>query len=194
MNRLQGKVAVITGGASGLGAQIGRRIRVIRRTGAYYDYPGYGPFGDGRFSIEHKGMPVEEVVGSARILDVQGDLVTLDTALPAGDIAYLMDDAAWPTDGGAGGDWAGAAGFAFARVLADASGRRMVPHFLAVDVVSDNRILPARGWQSVHVFDVGAPGCAVPEVRAALVHRAYPSDLARERGWPLTDGMLQTRP
>ena len=75
---------------------------------------------------------------------------------------------------------AGAPGFGFARVLADADGARMVPHHRATDVVSDNRVLPQQEWTSTHVF---AATCPTPVVSAALIHRPYPVALARERGW-----------
>jgi len=169
------------------GAEVGDVIRVIGRTGSYHDYTGHGPFGDGRFDAAAKGMPVEEVVGQATVIEVIGDRVTLDTALPAGDLAYRAAAGSWPVDGAAATGWAGSPGFAFARVLADASGARMVPHFAATDVVSDNRLLPQQSWTSRHRF---ATACEQPVVDAVLVHRAYPLELARERGWMLTDSVM----
>ena len=62
------------------GASVGDVLRVVRRTGESYDYTGWGPFGDGRFTAEEKGMPVEEIVGTATVLAVDGATVTLDTA------------------------------------------------------------------------------------------------------------------
>ena len=75
---------------------------------------------------------------------------------------------------------AGAPGFAFARVLADADGEVMVPHHRAVDVVSDNRILPQQAWTSTHRFAVT---CADPVVDVELVHRAWTPALGDSRGW-----------
>src|SRR5262249_49283813 len=43
------------------GAQPGQVVRVIKRTGGFHDYRGFGPFGDGRFDAAAKGMLVEEV-------------------------------------------------------------------------------------------------------------------------------------
>jgi len=169
------------------GAAIGDVIRVVRRPGGFYDYVGYGPFGDGRFDAAAKGMPVEEVVGEATVVSVAVDVVTLDQPLPAGDVAYRVSPGAWPTEGGEAKGWAGAPGFAFARVLTDVSGRRMVPHFAAIDVVSDNRLLPQQSWTSEHLFTTP---CAQPEVTAVLVHRAYPLALALQKGWTLADSVM----
>lgn len=159
------------------GAAVGDVIRVLRRTGAWHDYVGYGPFGDGRFDPEARGLPVEEYVGEATVVAVSGDRVTLDRALPTGDIARRTGGQAY----------AGAPGFAFARVLVGADGARMVPHFLAVDVASDNRLLPGKGWATTHTF---AATCPAPLVRATLLHRDYPLDLATERGWSVTDQVM----
>lgn len=163
------------------GAQVGERIRVVHRDG-WHDYSGFGPFGDGTFSASQKGLPRELFVAERTITAVRGDRVTLDGELPDGDIAYRIGD----------GDHAGAPGFGFARVLASADGRRMVPHFLATDVLSDNRLLPQAAWTSTHRF---ASPCPDPEVRATLLHRAFPTGLARERGWPIRDSVVvEVRP
>jgi hypothetical protein len=159
------------------GAAVGEVLRVLRRTGAWHDYTGYGPFGDGRFSPEAKGLPVETYVGEATVVAVDGDRVTLDAPLPAGDLAVRT----------AGQAYAGAPGFGFARVLVGAGGERMVPHFLAVDVASDNRLLPGEAWTSTHSF---AASCADPSVRATLLHRDYPLALATARGWDVTDQVM----
>ena len=63
----------------------------------------------------------------------------------------------------------------------------MVPHHLAVDVASDNRLLPQKSWLSVHQF---ASTCDDPVVRAVLIHRAYPFALSAERGWELTESVM----
>lgn len=156
------------------GAAVGDVIRVVRRTGAWVDYVGFGPFGDGRFSPEQKGLPGEEIVGEATITAVDGDTVTLSAPLPAGDYGYRVSGAAR----------AGEPGWAFARVMVDAAGTPMVPHFAAVDVASDNRLLPQASWTSTHRF---ASTCAHPTVTATLVHRNYPWSLAAERGWVVSD-------
>lgn len=154
------------------GAAVGDVIRVVRRPGGFHDYTGPGPFGDGRFTPAERGLPIERVAGEATVTAVAPDgAVQLDRPLPAGDFA-------WRARGDA---LAGAAGFGFARVLTDAAGRAMVPHFIADDVRSDNRLSPGARWSSTHVFD--AAGCADPTVRATLTYRAYPWWLRTERRW-----------
>ncbi|MEZ4433724.1 MAG: hypothetical protein R3F65_15055 [bacterium] len=151
-------------------ARPGDVIRVVRRPGGWHDYDGFGNFARDGFPPEDKGMPIEEVAGSATVIEVIDGLVTLDRPLPEGDLAHLTRD-----DG-----LAGRPGFGFARVLVDATGRAMVPHFVAVDTVSDNRLLPGARWTSRHHF---AATCATPTVRATLRYRSYPWWLRRERGW-----------
>lgn len=159
------------------GAAAGDVIRVVRRTGAWHDYEGFGAFGDGRFDAAGKGLPAEEIAGQATVVAVSGDVVTLDRALPAGDVAYLTRD----------GYDAGAPGFAFARVLADGSGRTMVPHYAAVDVVADNRLMPQQEWTSTHRFRTT---CADPQVTARLIHRPFPTALVEERGWDRAEQVM----
>lgn len=169
------------------GAEAGDVLRFVRRTGAFHDYDGYGPFGDGTFDAAAKGMPVEEVVGVATVVSVDGDVVTLDAQIPDADVAYRGRGAGLPEDGEASEARAGAPGFAFARVLAGADGARSVPHHLAVDVASDNRLLPGGAWTTEHRF---AATCADPDVRAVLIHRAYPPGLAEQRGWTLLESVM----
>jgi hypothetical protein len=159
------------------GASVGDVIAVVDITGQWLDYQGYGPFGDGTFSAEQKGMRVEHFVGMAKVIFVDGALVTLDSALPSGDVAYRLGQ----------GARAGMPGFGFARVLVDKDGQEMVPHFMAVDVKSDNRLLPQQSFTTTHNFE---STCENPVVTATLYHRAYPFDLARERGWPLKETLM----
>ncbi len=160
-------------------AQVGDQLRVIRFTGGHHDYLGFGPFGDGRFSAEAKGMLVESWVGASTIVATENEVVTLDAPLPAGDRVYLVRPAR--------GDWAGLPGFGFARVLADLAGRTMVPHFLATDIISDNRLLPQQSWTSTHRF---AATCAEPTVHAQVYYRPYPLALAQERRWPMPERVI----
>ena len=161
------------------GAAVGDVIRVVRTPGTWVDYVGFGPFGDGTFSAAQKGLPEEEFVGEATVVAVDGDTVRLSSPLSAGDVGYRVSGSAR----------AGEPGFAFARVMADAAGHAMVPHFAAVDVVSDNRLLPQASWTSSHRF---AATCTNPAVTATLVHRNYPWALATERGWTLADQVMAT--
>lgn len=166
------------------GAQVGQVIRVTRLSGGWVDYSGYGPFGDGTFSPADKGLAEELYVGEATITAVDAaGWVTLDAPLPAGDRAWL-GDAGWPAAGGEPLAQAGAPGWGFARVLVDADGARMAPHHRAVDVASDNRLLPGAAFTTTHTF---ASPCAEPEVQASLWWRPLPLALAAERGWDVQD-------
>ncbi|TPV93247.1 MAG: hypothetical protein B7733_21515 [Myxococcales bacterium FL481] len=170
------------------GATVGDVVRVLARPGEWYDYDGFGPFGDGTFTAEEKGMPVEAVVGQSTITAVDGDAVTFDQPLPAGDVAYRGEAVGALAElSGPAGAVAGAAGFAFARVLVAADGSTQVPHFRAVDVASDNRLAPQQSWSSTHVFQ---RDCDEPETRAVLLYRPYPLALARERRWPLENRVM----
>jgi hypothetical protein len=158
-------------------AEAGQMLRVVRRPGAFHDYPGVGAFAE-RFTPAEKGLPVEEVVGSVSIVAVDAEgQVELSAPLPPGDTVYRVEQ----------GVVAGAPGFGYARVMVDADGRRMVPHYLAVDVASDNRLLPMARWTSTHRF---AAECADPIVTARAIYRRYPPWLAVERGWPLEDVVM----
>lgn len=156
------------------GAEVGQRLRVVRRTGGFHDYPGVGAFAD-RFAAEEKGLPIEEIVGEAIIeaVDAGGDVV-LSAPLPDGDRVFRVDS---PVS-------AGAPGFAYARVLVDAVGRPMVPHHVAVDVQSDNRLMPMARWTSTHRF---AASCAAPVVVARAIYRRYPAWLAVDRVFDVAD-------
>ena len=171
-------------------AVAGERLRVVSQPGGWYDYSGYGPFGDGTFDVAAKGMPVEHFVGERTITAVGEDgLVTLTAPLPPGDRVYRVPAGpALPEADTPSAPRAGQPGFGFARVLKGPTGARMVPHFLAVDVVSDNRLLPQAAWTTTHTFD--AAGCEDPVVQAVLVHRAWPVALATERGWKQSDAIM----
>ena len=161
------------------GAAVGDLVRLARAMG-WVDYEGYGPFGDGRFDAEAKGVPDYEFVGSAQIVAVTADgVVTVDHPewLAQADVAW------WVRAADTTAALAGRPGFGFARVLADAGGRRMVPHALATDVVSDNRLLPGASWTSEHRFRTV---CADPVAAATLSYRAWPWAEAQRYGWELT--------
>jgi len=168
------------------GASVGDRIRVVSRAG-WRDYSGPGPFGDGTFDVAAKGLPIEEWLGEAMVVSVSGDTVLLDAVLPPGDVAYRVDGSGLPSDGETSRAWAGAPGFAFARVLADAQGNRQVAHHRAVDIVSDNRLMPLQSAITTHRF---AATCAEPVVTARLIHRPYPLAEARLRQWDARDQVM----
>ena len=167
-------------------AAVGDALRVVARPGGFVDYNGFGRFGDGAdsdtdgdtFDAEAKGIPVETLVGEVTITAVGADgALTLSAPLPDGDRVYRVRTPQ---------ELAGAPGFGFARVLTGVDGARMVPHFEAVDVASDNRILPQESWTSTHVF---AAPCETPRVSARLIHRPLPLALARQRGWTENDSV-----
>ncbi len=157
-------------------AQPGDRLRVVRSTGAWHDYPGVSPF-DG-WSPEEKGLPVREVVGEVEVTAVEGGVVTTATPLPAGDEIHLVRGP---------DELAGAPGFAFARVLLGVDGEPMVPHHRAVDVRSEWSLMPQASWRSTHTF---AAPCPDPEVRARLLHRPFSLALRRARGWETADSPM----
>ena len=166
------------------GAKVGQVIRVIKTTGEWHDYPGVGAFAE--MTPEEKGMPRDSIVGTSTITAVNGDQVTLDQPLPSGHIA-LLGETGWPVEGAPSQALAGASGFAFARVMVAPDGRRHVHHSAANDLASDNRLMPQASWTSHHQFTTD---CATPDVRAVLLHRAYPLGMARSRGWELNDSIM----
>jgi hypothetical protein len=166
------------------GAQVGQVIRVLETTGTWHDYPGVGNFS--AMNASEKGMAADQIRGWATITAMNGDQVVLDRVLPSGDVAVL-GEAGFPEDGIDSKALAGAPGFAFARVMVAPDGRRHVHHSAAVDIASDNRIMPQASWTTHHAFE---STCTDPSISAVLVHRAYPLDLARSRGWSLTDSVM----
>lgn len=163
-------------------AQPGMVVRVTRRTGDWHGYDGVGPFGDGTFTGAAAGLPVELVVGERIVTSVDAGVASFDAPLPDGDVAYLVP-APGPLADGAATPWlAGAPGFSFARVTAGVDGTRRVPHFVATDIVRDNRLMPQTGWTSTHVF---ASTCAEPVVDARLLYFPYEHNTAAQRRWAM---------
>lgn len=170
------------------GAEVGQRIAVVEHVG-WVDYDGPVDFAaDGRFTPEQRGLPDARTVGVATIVAVSGDTVTLDQALPPGDVAYRIAGD-WPVHDAGADSLAGLPGFGWARVLVDADGVRMAPHHRAIDVASDNRIGPAQHAVTEHTFETT---CDDPLVEAVLIHRAYAPDAAAELGVSLTDSVMQS--
>ena len=164
------------------GAVVGDVVRTVRRTGEWAEYDGYGAFArDGGFAPSEKGIPVDLAAGMATVIAVAGDRVSFDRPLAAGDVAYRGRPSDDPLSGEMTADFvAGASGYAFARVLADAQGRTMVPHFAATDVVADNRLMPGQSVETRHEWLVT---CDLPRVTAQLVYRPHPGWLVREKHW-----------
>ncbi len=173
-------------------AKAGMRVRVVRPTGAFDDYAGIGFFADPSLTPAEKGLPVLVPVGEATVTGVAGSDVQVDAAIAvqAGDVVYLGDPVpAALADGGAALSLAGAAGYTFAKTLVDAAGSRHVPHYRAIDIASDNRIPPQGARTTSHAFAIPA-GCASGTVRASLLYRPAPADMARRRGWDAKDWVV----
>lgn len=157
-------------------------IRVIERTGAFHNYDGFGRFGVDGLSAEQKGMPVEQYAGQSVVISVLPDgTVELNNPLPDGDIAYLVR-----TDDG-GEPLAGAPGWGFARVTVGSDGALNVASFAAVDIASDNRLLPQQEWTSNHRF---ADACDTPQVTAQLIYRNTMWSLAQQWHWPIAERVM----
>jgi hypothetical protein len=175
----------LTWAAAAGAAKIGAIVRVVRPTGAYDDYPGVGFFADPTLTAPEKGVPIQAPIGEATITNVAGSTLTLSQPIATqdGDVVYLGEALAWPpADDTSSLAIAGHAGYSFARTLVDANGARGVPHFRAVDMVSDNRLAPGVARTTTHTFAV-PPGCTSAKVEAVLLYRPFPVALARERGW-----------
>ena len=169
--------------------QVGDKLRIVIQEEGFYDYNGFGSFALGNWSAEEKGLVKERLVAERTIIGFDSSSVLLDGELPEGDIIYRSS----PTeifDNMPSVGWAGHPGFAFARVLSDTAGRKMVPHFLAVDVLSDNRLLPQESWQTEHIFTAS---CTEPKVVATLLYRDQPLWLSTEKGWEATDRIMVTQ-
>jgi hypothetical protein len=181
--------AVLDWAAGAAIAKAGALVRAVRPTGAFDDYAATGAFA--KLTPAEKGLPILEPLGEAAVVGAAGGQVTLAgaLALQAGDVVWLGDALAQPTDGAGSVALAGAAGYAFAKVLLDAAGARGVPHYRAVDIASDNRIPPGAYAKTRHVFAL-APGCTDAELEATVLYRPLPLALAEERGWSAKDYLI----
>jgi hypothetical protein len=191
-------------------AQPGDRIRLLRTDG-WVDYRGFGPFGDGVFSGPELGLPNEQFVAElivwqasqgggpvqlTRTVDADGTPIAPD----AGEIAAIAaligraDQSLLVARPSAIPDrdrpmqmWGGYPGFMFARVMASEAGELQVPHYRAVDVARDNRLLPQEDFTTTHIFQVN---CEQPVVTATLVHRRFPFWLNQQRAWETNDRIM----
>jgi FtsP/CotA-like multicopper oxidase with cupredoxin domain len=154
------------------GANVGDIIHVVERTSSFHDYPHPGPDAD-TLSPEEKGLPYDEYRGSRTVVEVAGSVVTFDSPLPTGNIAYRLNPSSLQS--------AGAPGFAFARVLQSEQPGHMVFHTSAVSIPSDNRLPPQESYTTVHTF---TPECDTPTVRARLFYRPYAPQIAQSKAWP----------
>ena len=175
-------------------AKAGNVIRVARPTGLFDDYAGIGFFADPGLTPAQKGLEIRTPVGEAQVMSIAGSVITLAAALTlqAGDVVFLGEPEAWPpVDGAVSPALAGATGYSFARTLVDPLGQRGVPHYRAIDMVSDNRIAPQAKAITTHAFTIPA-GCPSATITAAVIYRPIPLGLARQRGWDARDYVIAT--
>ncbi len=183
--------ATLTWAAGASAASAGMVVRVVRPSATYDDYDGIGLFAGSTLTAQEKGLEILNPVGQAIVLSTAAGQLTLDAAIAvqAGDVLYLGDPTpSTPSDGNASTAYAGAAGYAFARVLTDSAGARQVPHYRAIDIASDNRIPPGQGQTTTHRFDVS--GCTDATVNARVLYRPHPLTEAALRGWDAKDYLI----
>lgn len=192
-------------------AQVGDLLRIVRTFTEPIPYVGYGSFGSlestpisnlpqeiqwvGRLLSEsERGLFKQNAVGELIIteIDANGQLTLYNHEGEEvselwgmlGDQIILQRPQAQTGEG-----YAGTAGFSFARVMRSEDGQTMVPHFMATDILRDNRLAPGQSWQSEHIFSAH---CDDPTAIGHLIYRPYPLWLAHERGWRLTDEVMST--
>ena len=76
-------------------------------------------------------------------------------------------------------------------MLVDEDGNRHIPHYKAIDMVSDNRISPGSNVLSNYTFDVPS-GCTDVSISATLLYRPIPLHLAALRNWEAFDYIIGT--
>jgi hypothetical protein len=183
---VEGRQATFSGPIAG--AEAALVLRFTRPTGAWADFegPGVGWFSEPGRTAEEKGLPIHDLVGEVAVASVTPSedgasvVVTLAADPPAiepGDVAYLVAE----------GQWAGAAGWLHAKVLADREGRSGVHHYQAVDIVRDNRLAAGGQSTTTHRFPAPGPGSPPLRVEARLVYRALADSVARRYAWPRRD-------
>ncbi|MFP6684071.1 MAG: hypothetical protein VB934_05130, partial [Polyangiaceae bacterium] len=172
-------------------AVAGQVVRVVRPSGIYDDYTGVGYFADPNLTPAQKALEIADPVSEATVLGAGGGQIQLSDSLAvlAGDVIFLGDATGTQTDGQSSRSFAGAPGYSFSKVLLDASGVRGVPHYLATDIASDNRIPPGDKALTTHRFAV-PNGCTSATVRAVVLYRPIPTAMAAVRGWDAKDYVI----
>ena len=130
-----------------------------------------------------------QAVSSAIVLSVDITQVVLDSeiTLQSGDRVYFGDAYFGDiVDGESARYLAGYPGLSFSKVLVDADGERHVPHYKAVDIASDNRLLPGTNVILEHVYDL-PENCDTGNISAQLIYRPIPLQLSVSRGWESLD-------
>jgi hypothetical protein len=185
---------VLTWPAGAARAKPGDVVRAVRPTGIFDDYDGIGLFSGQALSPAEKGLEIRAPAGRASVLSAAGGAISLSAplALQPGDRVILGDALPWPpVDGQPSLELAGAPGYTFARVMVDPSGERLVPHYRAVDIASDNRIAPQAEATTSHAFAI-PQGCSSASVSAAVLYRPVPTKMAELRGWEAKDFVMAT--
>jgi hypothetical protein len=160
-------------------AEVGDHLVVTGLPGGYRDYEGIGAFAGDNWNAQAKGIALEEARGKVRITAVEPDgRVETDAPIPSGDRVYLLRGEQ---------DLAGLPGVGFARVMVNAAGDVGVHHSQAVDLLSDNRLMPQASWTSNHRF---RSSCEQPIAHARLIHRNLFYAAARAKSWPITESLI----
>ena len=172
--------------------EIGQMIRIVRPTGVFHDYDGIGSFSGVERTAQEKGMEEMTPVGRAQIVAVEEGIVRVshELSVEPGDVVYVgeaLPETSW--EGMDSLSIAGQPGYSFSKVLQDAQGNRHVPHYRAVDIVSDNRIAPGSNVRTEHQFSI-PQGCESGQIRARLLYRPIPISLAEPRGWEAKDHVI----
>jgi hypothetical protein len=175
-------------------AHIGNVLRFIRPTGSYMDYEGIGYFSNPDLLPEEKGIEKRPLLGEYEIIDIVDNQFVLsgEPNIEFGDIVILGDS--WstnPSDGQVSLNLSGHLGQVFSKVLVDDEGNRNVPHYRAIDIVSDNRISPGTNVVSNYVFDVPI-GCTDISISATILYRPIPLSIAKVRNWEAVDYIIAT--
>jgi hypothetical protein len=71
--------------------------------------------------------------------------------------------------------------------MVNAAGDVGVHHSQAVDLLSDNRLMPQASWTSNHRF---RSSCEQPIAHARLIHRNLFYAAARAKSWPITESLI----
>jgi len=173
-------------------AFVGQVLRIVRPSGDFDDYSGVGIFADESMEPEDKGMEIDTPIATAQIIDIVGDVLTLDVSLDleTGDRVFLGDPLPDELeDELPSRHLAGVPGYTFSRVLSDSMGIRQVPHYRATDLVSDNRIGPGENALTSHTFRLPS-SCSTAEVRATLMYRPHPLNISVQRNWNAVDYII----
>ena len=145
------------------------------------DYDGIVPFErDGRLSVNSKGLFDDRLLGQSELIVDSNGARRWSEIFPDASHYFI----AQPQDIR---NLAGLPGAGFARVTKGSDGTRFVPHYLATDIASDNRLSPGQAWQSLHLFDAN---CDAPIFDALLWYRDSPASWMHLYGWTYHETLM----